>query len=168
MKSMSRLIVRVETSISFDNLAQLGNRFRRIFSWMCIIRSIGGRECNSDAIFGITGTLVGRIAPPVTANVKPGRVGCWTMDDSPKSDKLPPASETPQNCLATDFQHISIGKPQVFNQIVIHPLLGTVNGGPDYLTLNTAMDRSALTVTEVDEGGSVPELKVKTESSCRF
>ena len=86
------------------------------------------------------------------------------MDDSPKSDKLPPDSETPQNCLTTDFQHVSIGKPQVFNQIVVYPLLGTANGGPDYLTLNTAMDRSALTVTEVDEGGSVPELKVKTES----
>tara|TARA_Y100001934_G_scaffold133801_1_gene161940 strand:- start:4137 stop:5060 length:924 start_codon:yes stop_codon:yes gene_type:complete len=65
--------------------------------------------------------------------------------------------------LSSDLGGLRIGKPQVFNQIVIYPLLGAVNGGPDYLPLNTAMDRPAVTVTEVDEGGSVPELKVKTE-----
>jgi hypothetical protein len=72
--------------------------------------------------------------------------------------------KTSPNCLATDLGRMEIGKPQVFNQIVIYPLLGAANGGPDYLTLNTALDRSALTVTEMDEDGSVPELKVKTDS----
>jgi len=66
--------------------------------------------------------------------------------------------------LSPSLQQSRIGPPQVFNHIVVYPLLGAANGGPDYLTLNAAMDRSALTVSEVSEGGSVPELRVKTNS----
>jgi len=40
------------------------------------------------------------------------------------------------------------------------PLFTTVNHGPQYLTLKEALDQRLLTITEVSQGGSVPELKV--------
>jgi len=41
------------------------------------------------------------------------------------------------------------------------PLLSENGAGPDYLTLKEAMEAQLIAITEVTEGGSVPELKVK-------
>jgi len=40
------------------------------------------------------------------------------------------------------------------------PLLTSINGSPKYLTLKEALEKKLLNVKEVDEGGSVPHLKV--------
>jgi len=52
------------------------------------------------------------------------------------------------------------GDPQVYRNIVIFPMTGTIEGDLDYLTLGEALESRLLTVTEVTAGGSVPELKV--------
>ena len=61
-----------------------------------------------------------------------------------------------QKCLDS----LQIGKPQVYEQITVFPLYTAVNGSPAYVTLTDAMSSDTFTVTEVSEGGSVPELKV--------
>jgi hypothetical protein len=55
---------------------------------------------------------------------------------------------------------IQLGEIQTHQNLGIVPLLLPGNGGPEYLTLKEALERGALTVTEVSEGGNVPELKV--------
>ena len=44
------------------------------------------------------------------------------------------------------------------------PLFSPVKGGPTYVTMKEALESGALLVTEVGEGGTVPELKVKNSS----
>ena len=44
--------------------------------------------------------------------------------------------------------------------MTLFELLRPQNGGPEYITLREAIERGVFTVTEVSEGGSVPELMV--------
>ncbi len=48
----------------------------------------------------------------------------------------------------------------IFNNMAVIPLFTSVNGSPQYLTLKEALEKRLLTITEVSQGGSVPELKV--------
>lgn len=58
------------------------------------------------------------------------------------------------------IEGIKTGELQVHNHVAIIPLFDTNGAGPDYLTMKEAMDGSFLTVSELTEGGHVPELKV--------
>jgi hypothetical protein len=49
---------------------------------------------------------------------------------------------------------------QVFKNMVVIPLLTSVNHGPENICLGEALKQGVLTITEVHEGGTVPELKV--------
>ena len=49
---------------------------------------------------------------------------------------------------------------KVFNNMAVIPLFTPINGSPNYLTLKEALEKRLLTITEVSQGGSVPELKV--------
>ncbi len=60
----------------------------------------------------------------------------------------------------SSLQGLRLGASQVFRNMVVYPLFGPLDGGPDYLTLKEALEKALLTVTEVSAGGSVPELKV--------
>lgn len=64
-----------------------------------------------------------------------------------------------QNCLSS----LKVGKPQSFENMAVFPLLTSLNGGPDYITLKEALDKGAFVITEVSEGGSVPELMVQNK-----
>ena len=55
---------------------------------------------------------------------------------------------------------ITLGEAQNFQNITVFPLFSNTNHGPDYLTLKEAMESGTFVVTEVSEGGTVPELKV--------
>ncbi len=55
---------------------------------------------------------------------------------------------------------LELGKPQQFENLEIIPLFTSVNHSPEYYTLSEALEKELLTVTEISEGGSVPELKV--------
>lgn len=51
-------------------------------------------------------------------------------------------------------------EPQVYRNIVLFPLHTLANGSPIYVTLGEATTSGALQVSEVSEGGTVPELLV--------
>jgi len=58
------------------------------------------------------------------------------------------------------MQGIKFGELQIHGHVVVIPIIGENGSGPDYLTMKEAMEQQLLTVTEVTEGGTVPELKV--------
>ena len=62
------------------------------------------------------------------------------------------------------LEKISFGEVQVHNHVAVIPLFGGNGVGPEYLTMKDAMDNNLLTITEVSEGGHVPELKVLNRS----
>jgi hypothetical protein len=60
---------------------------------------------------------------------------------------------------------ITVGDPQVFKNMAICPLAHErPDSRVDYITLSEALEGQLLTVTEVTQGGSVPELKVVNDS----
>lgn len=59
---------------------------------------------------------------------------------------------------------LKIEAPQRHEDVTVFPLLDPLDGGPDYLTLKEALEKSLLLVTEVSSGGSVPELKVVNQA----
>ena len=58
---------------------------------------------------------------------------------------------------------IKVGEPKVYGGLAVFPLMGETNGKRDYLTLNEAFDRRGIEISEVSEGGSVPELRLKNK-----
>lgn len=59
------------------------------------------------------------------------------------------------------FQTIKLGNPKIYKGVAIYPIFSGVTPKLDYLSLTMAMERNVLKVTEIDEHGSVPELRVK-------
>src|SRR5512139_3601039 len=55
---------------------------------------------------------------------------------------------------------LEFGELKIFNNMGVVPLFSPINGTPQYLTLKEALEKRLLTITEVSQGGSVPELKV--------
>jgi len=49
---------------------------------------------------------------------------------------------------------------KIFKNMGVIPLFTSINHSPEYLTLKGALEKNLLTITEVSQGGSVPELKV--------
>jgi hypothetical protein len=60
---------------------------------------------------------------------------------------------------------LKIEAPQQHKNMTVFPLLTPLDGGPDYMTLKEALEKSHLLVTEVSSGGSVPELKVANKAA---
>lgn len=59
------------------------------------------------------------------------------------------------------FGNINLGTPITHQGVAIYPIFSRISSSIDYLGLTTAIERKVFEVTEVDEGGHVPELKVK-------
>jgi hypothetical protein len=59
---------------------------------------------------------------------------------------------------------ITVGSPQVSRNLEVYPLLSSCRETMAYATLTEALDQDLIAVTEVCEGGSVPELKVVNTS----
>jgi hypothetical protein len=55
---------------------------------------------------------------------------------------------------------LEFGELKIFNRMGVIPLFASINETPQYLTLKEALEKRFLTITEVSQGGSVPELKV--------
>ncbi|MEJ2244890.1 MAG: hypothetical protein P8Y80_02210 [Acidobacteriota bacterium] len=56
-------------------------------------------------------------------------------------------------------KNVRVGEPALFRNLAVFPLFGSDAGAADYLTLDEALEQKCSEVTEVSEGGSVPELK---------
>jgi len=65
-----------------------------------------------------------------------------------------------QETIVKRLETLTLEPPQTYRNITIFPLLDGDGGGVDYLTLGEALEQQRLTVTEVGEHGSVPQLQV--------
>jgi len=60
---------------------------------------------------------------------------------------------------------MELGEGSSFENMTVFELLRAQNGGPEYITLREALEKGVFSVTEVSEGGSVPELMVVNEGA---
>ena len=70
-----------------------------------------------------------------------------------------------QKTIENALSRIQIGAESTFGNMTIFPLLNGDSGSADYLTLDEALGRGLVQITEVSAQGSVPELKLKNESN---
>ena len=62
------------------------------------------------------------------------------------------------------LQGIKFGDVQVHKHVAVIPVISANGSGPEYLTLKEALASNLLIITEVSEGGHVPELKVNNKA----
>ena len=70
-----------------------------------------------------------------------------------------------QKTIENALSRIQIGAESTFGNMTIFPLLNGDSGSADYLTLDEALGRGLVQITEVSVQGSVPELKLRNESN---
>lgn len=58
-----------------------------------------------------------------------------------------------------------LGEMTIHKELAVVPLFWTEIGGPDYITIKEALAGGGLTISEVSQDGSVPELKVINSSN---
>jgi hypothetical protein len=68
--------------------------------------------------------------------------------------------------LPEDLTHITIGTPTTFRNLTLFPLLRPAphSAAPDYLLLEDALLQGTVQITELADGGSVPELQLENHS----
>ena len=69
-----------------------------------------------------------------------------------------------QNLIKQYIDGINIGDVQSYRNLAVFPLVSDYDLGLEYLTLDEALDEDAVDVVELDQDGSVPELKVVNKS----
>lgn len=62
------------------------------------------------------------------------------------------------------FSHLTLGEPRAHQGLTVTPLIEQITGEADYWTLDEALERGELHVSELSEGGSVPELRLTNTS----
>jgi hypothetical protein len=67
--------------------------------------------------------------------------------------------------IADYLSGLKFGELQTFKNMDILPLFTSANGDPQYVSLKEALGARFITITEVNQSGSVPELKVRNTSS---
>jgi hypothetical protein len=58
---------------------------------------------------------------------------------------------------------MELGAGRSFENMTVFELMKSANGGPEYITLKEAIEKGVFSVTEISQGGSVPELKVENK-----
>ena len=59
------------------------------------------------------------------------------------------------------IEAVTLGEPTIHGQMALFPLLDSSESGSEYIIMDDAITGGCAQVTEVDEGGSVPELAFK-------
>ena len=72
-----------------------------------------------------------------------------------------------ENLFQDYFSKLAIGGKQSYKNMAVFPLLSNYSIPLEYLTLDDAVSQEFIDVVEVDEGGHVPELKVKNKSPLK-
>ncbi len=62
------------------------------------------------------------------------------------------------------LKNIEIGKPRQHKNMTIHPVCYRGPAGPDYISLDVALEVKEVVITEVSEGGNVPDLALKNNA----
>ena len=71
------------------------------------------------------------------------------------------------NHIQSVLSRLSLGQPQAFANMALFPLIATHAETPDYLALEDALKSDVGPITEISEGGSVPELAFENNASAR-
>jgi len=66
------------------------------------------------------------------------------------------------------LENVKLGGKQTHLNMTLIPLLAPHAGAPDYLTLEEALTQGVVQVTEVSQGGSVPDLKLINKSTNKL
>jgi hypothetical protein len=61
-----------------------------------------------------------------------------------------------------------LARKQSFKNLTLFPLLAPDATKPDYLTLEQALDRDLVRITEIDQAGSVPELRLSNKGKKKI
>jgi len=69
-----------------------------------------------------------------------------------------------QNLIKQYIDGINVGDAQSYRNLAVFPIVSDYALDLDYLTLDEALDEDAIDVVELDQDGSVPELKVVNKS----
>ncbi len=69
-----------------------------------------------------------------------------------------------EKTLANLLAEISIGPEQHYKNMAVFPLLANQGADMEFITLDEALAQRALVITEINESGRVPELKVVNNS----
>ncbi len=69
--------------------------------------------------------------------------------------------------MSTTLPDVHVGNPIRHEALAVFPLFSQAGGGVDYLLSDEAIQAGALTVEEVSEGGSVPNLLVTNQGDSR-
>jgi hypothetical protein len=72
--------------------------------------------------------------------------------------------EKPMNTSTNTLEGLKLGSHKSFARLTMFPLESEPAGGPDYLTLGTALERGLISISEVSRGGSVPELRAANKA----
>lgn len=73
-----------------------------------------------------------------------------------------------QKLISYYLSRITMGAEQRYKNMVIFPLLSEQENAVHYLLLDEALNANLVLITEVGEGGSVPELKVENRSDQKL
>jgi hypothetical protein len=68
------------------------------------------------------------------------------------------------NELAATLNDTSFGSGRTYGGLTAFPLVGSSQSPPAYWTLDEAIDRDLVRITEIDSGGSVPELRLRNDA----
>lgn len=71
-------------------------------------------------------------------------------------------------CIQSLVSSLQIGHPQVFGDLSLFPLRHADGQGMDYVLLDEALEQKLAHVTEVSQGGHVPELAFENDSAKRI
>ena len=63
---------------------------------------------------------------------------------------------------------IKAARAQVHRNLVLFPIMAPESGEPDFLILEEALKEEAVVITEVSEGGRVPELKLVNHAESKI
>jgi len=69
-----------------------------------------------------------------------------------------------ENTIREYLEGLKLGRKQIYRNLGVFPLLSTYELSLEYLTLDEALPEGLIEVVELDEGGSVPELRVINRS----
>ena len=71
------------------------------------------------------------------------------------------------NQIQSTLSQLSLGQAQSFANMTLFPLITTHTEAPDYLVLEQALQQQVGRITEISEGGSVPELAFENNATAR-
>ena len=71
------------------------------------------------------------------------------------------------NHIQSALSQLHLGQAQAFSNMAVFPLIATHAEAPDYLVLEQALQSEVGHITEISEGGSVPELAFENKAAAR-